>query len=207
MSETYNNEGQNQAPDYQNAPAEAGAPVLEGLPVPMPHANENPAQNAAEQIAVAVSAASQVDKLQKNVDKLQKNFERQAEDSFRMAVGSTAETVSDFYNSTTEAYEGAAQAMRASAEGFASAITQLNWKLFEFGRVNAQNNMNFVREVAGVRSMRDLVDVQTAYMRGQYEALTTQLRELQTLTTELAGKTSEPFKEQIARTTQLPRIC
>lgn len=200
MSETYNNEGQNQAPEYQNAPAEAGAPVLEGLPVPLSHANEDAAGNAAEQIAVAVSAISQV-------DRLQKNFDRQAEDSFRMAIGSTAETVSEFYNSTTEAYEGAAQAMRASAEGFASAITQLNWKLFEFGRVNAQNNMNFVREVAGVRSMRDLVDVQTAYMRGQYEALTTQLRELQTLTTELAGKTSEPFKEQIARATQLPRIC
>jgi hypothetical protein len=132
-------------------------------------------------------------------DALQRNFERQAEDSFRMAVGSTAGTMTDFYSTTAEAYEGAAEAMRASAEGFASAMTQLNWKLFEFGRVNAQNNMNFVREVSGVRNIRDLVDVQTSFMRSQYDALTSQLRELQTLTTELTGKTAQSFQNQITR--------
>jgi hypothetical protein len=158
---------------------------------------------------------------------LERNIERQAAASFQIAAGQAdqfrqtvssnvdtvrvaasgnAEKVADVYAGSTEAYDAASQAMRASAEQFASAMAELNMKLFEFGRRNAESSLDFVRSVSGARNMRDLVDAQTAYLRGQYDALAGQLRELQTLTTELAGKTAEPLKQQITRAAQLPRI-
>lgn len=137
----------------------------------------------------------------------QKNFERQAEDSFRMALGSNAQTMGEVYNAATEAYANVSEALRASAEGFAAGLVQLNMKLFEFGRANAQSNLAYMVDVSGVRSLRDLVDIQTAYMRGRYDTLTSQARELHLLTTELAGKTAAPLNEQARRAAQLPRIC
>jgi hypothetical protein len=135
----------------------------------------------------------------------QKAFERHAEDSFRMAAGANADTVEGFYAAASEAYESASDAFRASAETFASGVAQLNWKLLEIGRRNAETNLDYMRSVSGARSVRDLVDAQTAYMREQYEAMTAQLRELQSLTTELASKTAAPFKEPIARASQPQR--
>ena len=140
-------------------------------------------------------------------EQAERAFERQAEESFRMAIGGNAESVRDFYDAATEAYEATSNALRTSATELTTAIAQLNWKLLEFGRSNVQSNLDYVRDVSTARNVRDLVDAQTAYMRGQYDALTRQMRELQTLTTELAGKTAAPFKEQFTRVTQLPRIC
>lgn len=137
----------------------------------------------------------------------EQSFERQAEESFRMAIGSGAGASMDsFCSAASEAYENASHALRASAEELASGFTQLNSKLLEFSRANAQANLDFMRDFAGVRNPRDLLDVQANYLRGQFAALSSQLRELQALTTEIAGKTAAPFKEQFSRAAQTGRI-
>lgn len=141
------------------------------------------------------------------VSEREQSFERQAEDSFRMAIGNAVEAnTNNLCSAASEAYENASHALRASAEELASGFTQLNWKLLEFSRANTQTNLNFMRDFAGVRTPRDLVDMQTNYLRGQFAALTGQLRELQALTTEIAGKTAAPFKEQFSRAVQIGRI-
>ncbi len=137
----------------------------------------------------------------------QQSFEKHAEDSFRMAIGIRPENMGDLCSAASEAYETVSHAFRTSAEELATGMTQLNSKLLEFGRANAQSNLAFVRDFAGVRSVRDLVDLQTAYVSGQFTAMTKQLRELQTLTTDIAGKTTAPFKEQLTRAAQTGRMC
>jgi hypothetical protein len=134
-------------------------------------------------------------------------FDASADESFRIAPVDKLEDLQQFYAAGTEACETIVQAMRTSLEEFASGMGQLNTKLMEFGRVNAQNNMAFMQSVAGVRNVRDAVDVQTTYMREQYEAAATQLRELQTLSTEIAEKAAAPFKQQMVRSTQMFRSC
>jgi hypothetical protein len=134
-------------------------------------------------------------------------FDSSADESFRIAPVEKLEDLQQFYAAGTEACETIAQAMRTSLEEFAAGMGQLNNKLLEFGRVNAQNNMAFMQNVAGVRNVRDAVDVQTAYMRGQYDAAATQLRELQALSTEIAEKAAAPFKQQMIRSTQMFRSC
>jgi hypothetical protein len=164
-------------------------------------ANEN--ETAGENIVQL--PAPQIDTLETQTR--QKSFEKQAEDSFRMALGSNAKAVEGLYSSAGDAMETVTNTMRTSAEEWMTGFNKLNAKLFEFGRLNAQSSMDFMRAIAGVRSVRDAVDVQTAYLRGQYDAMTTQLRELQTLTTEVAGKTAQPFSDQFVRSTQLGRMC
>jgi hypothetical protein len=134
-------------------------------------------------------------------------FEREAEESFRMAATGNLEELRGFYEAGSEAYETFAHALRASFEELATGIGQFNAKLMEFGRVNTQSNLEFVTSVAGVRSVRDAVDVQTGYLREQYDAASAQLRELQTLTAEIAEKATSPFQQQFARYTQMVRSC
>jgi hypothetical protein len=134
-------------------------------------------------------------------------FEREAEDSFRIAATSNLEELRGFYEAGSEAYETFAHAIRASFEEFATGIGQLNAKLVEFSQANAQSNLEFVTSAAGIRSVRDAVDLQAGYMRGQYAATSAQLRELQALTAAIAEKAASPFQQQFARYTQVFRSC
>lgn len=172
----------------------------ETTPPPEP-ANENPVHAPQAPPASAQAKSAQAENAQT------KSFEQQAEDSFRMALGRNAEGVRDFYSAATEACETAADAMRVSAEQLAAGMTALNMKLFEFGRANAQQHLTYMQHVAGARSVRDLVDVQASYVREQCDALTRQLHELRDLSTEIAGKTAEPFKDQFVRAAQRGRMC
>lgn len=132
-------------------------------------------------------------------------LEREAEDSFRVAATGNLEELRGFYEAGNEACETFVHALRASFEEFATGIGQLNAKLMEFGQANAQSNLEFVTNAAGIRSVRDAVDLQTGYVRGQYDAASVQLRELQALTAAIAEKATSPFQQQFARYTQTLR--
>lgn len=123
------------------------------------------------------------------------------------ALSGNSETVDSIVSAAGEACQTVAIAMRSSTEEWMTGLTRINTRLFEFGQLNAQNGMDFMRAISGVRTVRDAMDVQTAYLRGQYDAMASQLRELQTLTTEVAGKTAQPFKDQFTRAAQLGRMC
>jgi hypothetical protein len=184
--------------DYQNAP------------VPSEHieAAQPFGENAVADEAASVNAAWPANEnFAQNVPPASQAFEANAEESFRIAGSEKLEDLHGYYAAGTEAYETIAHAVRASLEEVAAGFGQFNSKLMEFGRVNAQNNVAFMQSIAGIRSVRDAVDVQTAYMREQYEAAAAQLRELQTLTTEIAEKATAPFKPQLAHSAQMFRCC
>jgi hypothetical protein len=171
--------------DYQNAPVpsehnEAAQPFGDNAVIDEA-APMNSARPANENIAQSVPLAA-------------RTFEANAEESFRIAGSEKLEDLHGFYAAGSEAYETIAHAVRASLEEVAAGFGLFNSKLLEFGRVNAENNVAFMQNIAGIRSVRDAVDLQTAYLRGQYEAAAAQLRELQTLTTEIAEKATAPFK-------------
>lgn len=187
-----------QTDDYENTPP---APQQFEAPQPVnanPGADENgfaqPADPANENGAPHVSQAAQA-------------FEDSATESFSIAAPGKHEDVQAMYAAGADAYETMSHAVRASFEEVAAGFSQFNTKLMEFGRANAQNNMAFMQSVAEVRSVRDAVDVQTAFVRGQYDTAATQLRELQALTTEIAEKAAAPFKQQFHRSTQMFRSC
>lgn len=184
--------------DHQNAPVPSAhndiAQPLSENPGVDEASPVNDAQPAIEDIAPDVPIASQ-------------DFEANAEESFSIAGSEKLEDLQGVYAAGAESYETITQAVRTSVEECAAGLGQFNNKLMEFGRLNAQNNMAFMQNVAGIRSVRDAVDLQTAYMREQYEATAAQLRELQTLTAEIAEKATAPFKQQLANSTQIFRSC
>jgi hypothetical protein len=204
-------------PQAPAQPAEAPQPVS-GHSVNANSANANPVSEntvsentGADEGGFVQSSYPANENIAAQAAQAMQAFEDSAEESFSIAAASAAsdkpDDVQGMYTAGTEAYETITHAVRASFEQVAAGFSEFNTKLMEFGRLNAQNNMAFMQSVAGVRSVRDAVDVQTAYARGQYEAAATQLRELQTLTTEIAEKASAPFKQQFARSTQLFRSC
>jgi phasin family protein len=67
----------------------------------------------------------------------------------------------------------------------------------------AQRNLNYVfdlaKSLAGAKNLADIVELQAAYWRKQFDALAAQAKEVRVLSTKVAADAGEPFKEQVKR--------
>jgi hypothetical protein len=74
------------------------------------------------------------------------------------------------------------------------AAQQCNARLLEFARINNEAGFNYARELSGVRSPSELVEMTTRHVGAQLAALTEQAKELASLGQKVAAKSAEPFK-------------
>lgn len=168
------------------------------LPVTNDSSDLEEGQPAAEDVA---TATAQVDAAVIDPSEIEAAFE-EAGAQADFAVSNTLAQVEERYTDAAQAYETSSEVVRSSFEEIAMSMNQLSWKLMEFARINAQNNFDFARDYASVRSVPDVVQLQTAYMRRQYDLFTAQMQELQSLTAKIAQKSAAPLKDQFIRTSQ-----
>ena len=91
---------------------------------------------------------------------------------------------------------GAFEVSFAAAKDGALAI---NAKAFEAMRANADANFDFLKAVFAVKSLPDLVTLQTEFARKQVETITAQTKDFGALAQKAVADAVEPLKEQAAR--------
>ncbi len=107
----------------------------------------------------------------------------QAKDNFVHAKAATEEAAQVFQQAYTVAAKGA---------------TDYNLKVFEIARVNTNAAFDYARELLGVKSLSEFVELSTARSRQQFETMTTQSKELATLAQRVSSETAEPLKTGIS---------
>ena len=75
----------------------------------------------------------------------------------------------------------------------------INAKAFEALRANADASFDFLKAVFAVKSLPDLVTLQTEFARKQVETMTNQTRDIGALTQRAMADAVEPIKEQVAK--------
>jgi phasin len=79
----------------------------------------------------------------------------------------------------------------------------INTKAFEALRVNADANFDFLKAVFAVKSLPDLITLQTEFARKQVEAITGQSKDFGALAQKAMADAVEPIKSQVARSFRL----
>jgi phasin len=77
--------------------------------------------------------------------------------------------------------------------------TEYNLKLIEAARVNTNAAFDFATELFNAKSLSDVVELSTAHLRKQVEAMTAQTKELTSLAQKVATETAEPIKEGVGK--------
>jgi phasin len=88
----------------------------------------------------------------------------------------------------------------AAAKDGASAI---NTKAFEAMRAHADANFDFLKAVFAVKSLPDLITLQTDFVRKQVETMTGQSKDFGALAQKAMAGAVEPIKDQVARSFKL----
>jgi len=97
---------------------------------------------------------------------------------------------------------GAGTHAHAPEHVFAAASKSLQTfsaKAMEAYQANAAASMDYMKALAGVRTVSEAIALQSEHMRKQYEALTSQTKELTALAQQVAADAAGPLKDQFGK--------
>jgi len=112
------------------------------------------------------------------------NGSAQAREAFEKMSAATAEANDLIKNSYSTAVKGA---------------QDYNTKFIEFAQTNTETAVGFVKNLSGVKSPSEFIELSTEHSRKQLETLTEQTKELATLAQKVTLATVEPLKTGVSK--------
>ncbi len=95
--------------------------------------------------------------------------------------------------------DDAANAFELSFAAAKDGVIAINAKALEALRANTEANFDFVKASFAVKSLSDLVALQTEFARKQVDAVTVQAKDIGAIAQKAMVETIEPIKEQVAK--------
>ena len=112
--------------------------------------------------------------------------------AFRELAGKSVAQARNTYENAKAATEEATDLLKNTYKTAAKGATDYNLKVIEIARTNINTAFDYAKELSGVKSLTEFVELSTAHARKQFEAMTAQTKELtelaQKVTTEIAAK-------------------
>jgi phasin len=161
----------------QAAPAPAAEPIS--------HSVTLPAESATE---VAGSFVEPVVRMQ---------------DSTRAAIEKGVAESRAVFGKAKVSADDAVNALEQSFTAAKDGVIAINAKALEALRANADANFEFMKASFAVKSLSDLVELQSEFTRKQIDAVAGQAKDIGALTQKTMAEAIEPLKDQMAKTFRL----
>jgi phasin len=115
-----------------------------------------------------------------------------------MAEKSVAQT-SEIYDRSKDALDASIATFERSFDTAGRSATAFNRKIIDVAERNVNSVFDLAKSLAGAKNLTDIVELQAAYWRKQFDALTAQAEEVRTLSTKVTADAAAPIKAQVAR--------
>ena len=115
-------------------------------------------------------------------------------ESFREFAEKGASQTKEAYAKMKEAAEDATKTVEATLESAQAGSVELGLKAIEALRTNAENSLSHMEALLGVKSVSELFELQTAFLRKQAEVAVEQAKTLQETSKKVAEKVTAPGK-------------
>ena len=115
-------------------------------------------------------------------------------ESFREFAEKGATQTKEAYAKMKEAAEDATKTVEATLESAQAGSVELGLKAIDALRTNAENSLSHMEALLGVKSVAELFELQTAFLRKQAEVAVEQAKSLQETSKKVAEKVSAPGK-------------
>lgn len=115
-------------------------------------------------------------------------------ESFREFAEKGAAQTKEAYAKMKEAAEDATKTVEATLESAQAGSVELGLKAIDALRTNAENSLSHMEALLGVKSVAELFELQTAFLRKQAEVAVEQAKALQETSKKVAEKVTAPGK-------------
>ena len=134
-----------------------------------------------------------------------------AEFSVPESVRSVAETMvtqnREIYERTRETMEDAIDVLESTFDRAGQGTAALNRKAIDIAQSNFNSGFDLAKEMAGAENLIQLMEIQAAFMRRQFDQLSVQAGEIRELATKITNETSEPVKAHMTRSFEAVRAA
>jgi phasin len=118
-----------------------------------------------------------------------------ATDQLRSFAEQGVEQSKEAYAKLKVGAEDAQKAIESTFETAKSVGSELSLKTIAAFRANAEANFSHLEALVGVKSLSELVELQTAFVRKRVEMTVEQAKEFQALTSKATTEVSKPVKD------------
>ena len=116
------------------------------------------------------------------------------QENFRDFAEKGAAQTKEAYAKMKEAAEDATKTVEATLESAQAGSVELGLKAIDALRTNAENSLSHMEALLGVKSVAELFELQTAFLRKQAEVAVEQAKSLQETSKKVAEKVAAPGK-------------
>jgi phasin len=120
-------------------------------------------------------------------------------ESVRALAEKTVDQTRSAYDRSTDAFEASVTTFEQSFDAAGQGAAAFNRKFIDIARRNLNSSFDLAKSLAGAKSLTDMVEVQAAFWRKQFGALTAQAEEVRALSTKVTDDTTKAVKAQMAR--------
>ena len=114
-----------------------------------------------------------------------------------MAEKSVAQT-REVYDRSKDALDASIATFERSFDAAGQGATAFNRKIIDIAQRNVNSVFDLAKSLAGAKNLTDIVELQAAHWRKQFDTLTAQAEEVRTLSTKVTADAAAPIKAQVA---------
>jgi phasin len=147
------------------------------------------------------AAAEEVrDTFRKTAEQFEKiSIDTTVPESVRALAEKTVTQTREAYEKGKDALEEAVDALERSFDAAGQGAAAFNRKLIDIAQRNLNSGFDLAKKLAGAKNFAEMVELQSAFLRQQFDVFASQANEIRALTTKIAADTSEPIKAQMSR--------
>lgn len=123
-----------------------------------------------------------------------------------MAENTVAQS-KEAYEKIKTSTEEATTMLNDTVEKTRDGISAFNAKALEVAKANTEATLSHVQEVLAVKSLSEAIELQTAFVKTQMDAVQNQAKIFQDLTTKLTEETSAPYKAAFKKTAETFKVA
>jgi phasin len=105
----------------------------------------------------------------------------------------------EVYEHSKDALEAVLVSWERSFDAAGQGAVALNRKVIDIAQRNINSGFDLAKSLAGAKNLAEALELQAAYWRKQFGALTAQAAEVRALSTKVTADAAEPIKSQMAR--------
>ena len=106
----------------------------------------------------------------------------------------------DAYDKLKSAADEATTLVGETIETARERTFAIGLKAVDAAKTNSDASFSFARELLGAKTMSDVIEMQSAFARKQFDAFSSQFKEFQALTEKLVTETTKPVSAKVEKT-------
>ena len=162
----------------------------------MSELNGNGVQEAKETVEAATEAFKAVEA---NVNEAFTGLDMAVPEAVRTVAEKTVTQSREAYENAKDVMEEAVEVLEKSIDQAGQGAAAINHKVIEMTQTNLNTSFDLAKNIAGAKNVAEILELQNAFVRKQFEVLTAQAEEIRALSTQIASNTTDPLKEHVTR--------